>query len=38
MSYAELMEGITVTQALLQNVQAVVTDLAPVDTAETGPP
>ena len=36
MSYAELMEGITVTQALLQNVQAVLTDLAPVDTAETG--
>ena len=38
MSYAELMDGITVTQALLHNVQAVVTDPAPVDTAVTGPP
>ena len=27
MSYAELMDGITVTQALLHNIQAVVTDL-----------
>ena len=38
MSYTELMDGVTVTQALLQNIQAVVTDLAPTDTAVTGPP
>eukprot|EP00439_Symbiodinium_sp_Y106_P061194 s2439_g9.t1 len=38
MSYTELMDGITVTQALLQNIQAVVTDLAPTDTVVTGPP
>ena len=38
MSYTELMDGITVTQALLQNIQAVVTDLAPTDSVVTGPP
>ena len=38
MNYTELMEGITVTQALLHHIQAIVTDLAPTDTEMTRPP